>query len=195
MDLYAYAQIKDLEEIAKANGIEVPRLRGYRLMKDEEAVSEERIAEMKQDGIVQVVGQLCDGYPFWSLHPQYYTLCDRTDRIKARYLIENTKDPENPKIYTGIRWDRIHGKKRKVLKHAIKLQNKAIQKQYDMWNKYVGRDDVLYIHAKLGHNSWASLDDRTNMTRQPWFLDKIDDYWDPVYCDIYAKINMETDKQ
>ena len=35
MDLGAYAQIDDLSEIARRNGIEVPRLRGYRLMKDE----------------------------------------------------------------------------------------------------------------------------------------------------------------
>lgn len=32
MDLFAYTQIEDLEEIAKENGIECPRLRGYRLM-------------------------------------------------------------------------------------------------------------------------------------------------------------------
>lgn len=33
MDLGAYAQIEELEELAKLNGIQVPRLRGYRLMK------------------------------------------------------------------------------------------------------------------------------------------------------------------
>ena len=35
MDLYAYAQIDELEEIMKANDIEVPRLRGVRLMSQE----------------------------------------------------------------------------------------------------------------------------------------------------------------
>ena len=35
MDLYAYTQIDELEEIMKANDIEVPRLRGLRLMSKE----------------------------------------------------------------------------------------------------------------------------------------------------------------
>ena len=36
MDLYGYSQIEneEIKRIVKANGIEVPRLRGYRLMKD-----------------------------------------------------------------------------------------------------------------------------------------------------------------
>ena len=38
MDIGAYVQIDDLDKIAKENGIEVPRLRGYRLMKDEKPV-------------------------------------------------------------------------------------------------------------------------------------------------------------
>ena len=39
MDLGAYSQIDDLNEIAKENNIEVPRLRGYRLMKNEEYIT------------------------------------------------------------------------------------------------------------------------------------------------------------
>ena len=35
MDLYAYTQIDELEEIMKANNIGVPRLRGLRLMSKE----------------------------------------------------------------------------------------------------------------------------------------------------------------
>ena len=38
MDLGAYVQIEELEKIAKKNGIEVPRLRGYRLMSEEQPV-------------------------------------------------------------------------------------------------------------------------------------------------------------
>ena len=36
MDLFAYLQIEDLEKYLKDNNIEIPRLRGLRLMKDEE---------------------------------------------------------------------------------------------------------------------------------------------------------------
>ena len=38
MDLGAYAQIGRLEKIAANNGIYIPRLRGYRLMKDTPSV-------------------------------------------------------------------------------------------------------------------------------------------------------------
>ena len=36
MDLYAYSQIEKLEELVKANGINLPRLRGYSLMSKED---------------------------------------------------------------------------------------------------------------------------------------------------------------
>ena len=45
MDLGAYVQIGFLEDIAEANNIKIDRLRGYRLMKDCEAYSDEEIAE------------------------------------------------------------------------------------------------------------------------------------------------------
>ena len=41
MDLAAYLQIELFDEIAKKNGIQVPRLRGYRLMKAEKALDAE----------------------------------------------------------------------------------------------------------------------------------------------------------
>lgn len=43
MDLEAYINIEDLEQIAKENGIDIPRLRGYRLMKEEEPISQKKI--------------------------------------------------------------------------------------------------------------------------------------------------------
>ena len=39
MDLGAYAQIEDLEQIMKDNNIEIPRLRGLRLMRNEEPIT------------------------------------------------------------------------------------------------------------------------------------------------------------
>ena len=48
MDLGAYVQIDDISELAKANGIEVQRLRGYRLMVEEEPMTPEKIEELAQ---------------------------------------------------------------------------------------------------------------------------------------------------
>ena len=54
MDLGAYAQIEKLKAIAKANGIDVPRLRGYRLMKNEEPVSREEIKEIMRKKMLTI---------------------------------------------------------------------------------------------------------------------------------------------
>ena len=45
MDLYAYCQIDALDSVAKKHGIDIPRLRGYRLMEDEEPMPQSTINE------------------------------------------------------------------------------------------------------------------------------------------------------
>ena len=187
MDLYAYSQIDKLEKIAKENNIEVPRLRGYRLMSEEEKVSDETIAKEKKLCEVYVLKDLCSAYPNWSLNPMYYCSDGRADYLYDKYCIKEYTE-EGRHNYVGIKWNRIHGKKRKILKFAIKKQKQAIQEQYDMWNKYVGRDDVLYIHARIGGGNWSYFNG-DEITKQSWFLGKVDDYFDCTYCDIYAKIN------
>ena len=107
MDLLAYSQIEDLKEIAKENGIECPRLRGYRLMSEESP-------------------------------------------IDLQFETDNEK------------------------------------KQYKVFNKYVGRNDILYIHARIGGGNWPYYKDQ--VIDKPWFIEKVDDAYDSTYCDIYAKI-------
>lgn len=120
MDLGAYMQIGKLEQIMKDNGIEVPRLRGLRLMSEESPLSEEEI----HDQIIDM----------------------------ARVA---------PSI--------------------------VVRRQYEMFNKYCGRPDVLYIHARIGGPNWVTFGG-PELAKQPWFIDAIDDAFDPTYCDIYAKI-------
>ena len=86
-----------------------------------------------------------------------------------------------------IRWDRIHGKKRKILKFEIKKKQRRILKQFEIFNKYVGRDDVLYIHARIGGGNWDYFGG-PELAKQPWFIEKVDDSFDSTYCDIYASI-------
>ena len=186
MDLEAYAQIDELEVIAKKNGIEIPRLRGYRLMKDENPVSKEEIEEMKRKSEIDVAKKLCESHPFWSAHPKYRIADNWTDWLKSYFLVKEMDGiwPE----YTRIRWDRIHGWKRKVLKFEIKKQKRKIQQQFDTWNKYTGKENILYIHSRMGGNNWKYYDGKVELQNQPWFLDRVDDYWDNTYCDFYAKI-------
>lgn len=91
------------------------------------------------------------------------------------------------KEYTGVKWNKIHGRKRKVLKTFIHNEIKRQQRQSEVWNKYVGRNDVLYIHARIGGGNWLYY--YKEVVDQPWFLEKVDDSYDSTYCDIYAKIN------
>lgn len=187
MDLYSYMQIEELKDIAKANGIDVPRLRGYRLMKNEEAVN---ISEVITASSVPLTcaKDLCESKPFWKPNPYEYISNEWTDHLKKYYLIKDKKG-----YYTDIRWDRIHGWKRKVLKTYIHNQIKKITNQWELWNKYAGRSDVLYIHARIGGSNWSYYSDK--VVTQPWFLEKVDDPFDNTYCDIYAKITLETESK
>lgn len=186
MDLGAYAQIDNLGEIAKANNIDVPRLRGYRLMENEEPISKEEINQMLNDCAVEVCKDLCQAYPFWSSKPEYYVSSRYTDYV-CRYFLVETIGENGYKKYTDIRWDRIHGWKRKILKFEIKKEKRRIQAQFDMWNKYAGKKNVLYIHSRIGGYNWDYYGG-DELKKQPWFLEKVDDSFDSTYCDIYAVI-------
>lgn len=177
MDLGAYIQINDLDEIAKKNNIKVPRLRGYRLMKNEEYIDH---SDMFANVDIECVEDLCEAKPFWSNHPECWISDDYTDYLK-RFFLEY-KDGEPIKV----RWERIHGWKRKRLKLAIHNRKKRIASQFETWNKYVGRDDILYIHSRIGGSNWSYYS--REVVGKPWFIEKVDDCFDSTYCDIYARI-------
>lgn len=186
MDLLAYTQIDDLSQIAKENNIVVPRLRGYRLMKNEQPMPDEELKSLILECAVSVCADLCRSRPFWDMNSCSQEFSSRTDYLLNYYLIEGINE-DGRKVFVDIRWDRIHGKKRKVLKFAIKKQKKRIQQQFDIWNKYAGKDKVLYIHARIGGNNWECFGG-DELIKQPWFLEKVDDHFDGTYCDIYASI-------
>lgn len=151
MDLGAYAQIEDLEKIMEENGISVPRLRGIRLMKDEKALTDEEIEKYaRRIGLNGCAFAVLSNFQY---DPYCFEMSGSTDRLKRKYIVykrceKGYKEPVN------IRWDRIHGYKRKLFKYVIK---QARKKSFEMWNtfnKYCGRDDVLYIHARIGGENW-----------------------------------------
>lgn len=189
MDLGAYMQIDLLSKIAEKNGIEIPRLRGYRLMIVEEPISQEEIGRIKKRAAIEAVMRLCEHDPYWCCPSPFRTWNERI-RIKQDYYLTFESDEHGYRDYTGIRWDRIHGKKRRVLKFAIKQKERAIQRQYDLWNKYAGKANILYIHSRTGALSWYYCEEKDAILNAPWFLDRVDDWWDPTYCDFYAKIEI-----
>lgn len=185
MDLYAYSQIDTLEEIMKNNNINVPRLRGLLLMKDEVPFSREDFEKMCKNAELNTVKRLCRARPYWSRKPYVHSYNLWTDYLVSYYISDNKRGDEDG----HVRWDRIHGWKRRVAKFEIKKKKRRIREQLEMFNKYAGRDDVLYIHARIGGNNWKYYDGDNTIAKEPWFLGKVDDRWDSTYCDIYAKID------
>ena len=181
MDLYAFANITNLEELVEANGIEVTRLRGLRLMSNEEPISPEEIEETKKHSTFYILRDLLTACPVWT-NSNTYVFDASSDRRMDYYLV---KDKQGD--YVVIRWDRIHSKHRKKLKFEIKKKIRRINEQYALWNKYAGQNNILYIHARIGGDNWE-LYGGSEISKQSWFLEKVDDYFDRTYCDIYAQI-------
>ena len=186
MDLEAYIQIPDLDAVAEANGIRVSRLRGYRLIRDCRRYTEDEMREDENHTRIHAYERIMASAPPFTLNPKCYGWDARTRRRERKYLI---KDKDGHTI--GIRMDLLHGKKRKAAKYEIKRFLRLQKTQSGLWNKYAGREDVLYIHARLGSWNWSSETWR-DYKRNPWFLDGCDDTYDPSYCDIYARIDPST---
>ena len=186
MDLFAYTQIVDLQAIADRNDISVPRCRGYRLMKNEECVTTAEIEQMITEQALYEAENL------FRLHPSglSYEYSESAMARARRYIVirKNENGFDDP---VAVRWDRVHGKMRKAVKRVFKQVRRDVKDQYALFNSYVGREDVLYIHARLGSTSWTDEKIKAEITRQPWFLAKVDDSFDSSYCDIYARIGRE----
>ena len=187
MNLTAYSQIEDLMPVLQSTGIEIPRLRGLGLMKNEEPVSKTDLDEILHSMEILAVQNLCESFPAWDFYSCCSEYCPATDRrIKKYMILDKDGDP------IGIRWDRIHGKKRKIAKYAIKQYKKAVIDNINVFNKYAGRDDVLFVHARIGGDNWNYFNGPSIVASHPAFLEKVDDYFDSTYCDIYLKIDPET---
>lgn len=178
MDLGAYANIENLSAIASANGIDIPRLRGYRLMAGEESITKEEIEKEINWQYLKDVEHMLTG-----MAPHCYELSQRTIRLARKYMILDRGG------YTiGVRWDRLHGKRRKKAKYLQKKIAREVSTPLEIFNKYCGRNDVLYIHARIGGANWIPYGGKT-IEKEPWFIEKIDDAFDNTYCDIYARID------
>lgn len=186
MDLYAYANIDNLEEVMKVNNIEVPRLRGLRLMANEQSVTKNDISETaKNIGLWDCQNACCSGFK-WNASLVEYS--SKTRAIEKKYLVFENGNA------VDIRWDKVHGKKRKLFKYNMKKARQRVEEQYAMFNKYAGRNDVLYIHARIGGGNWNWYNCDDVIKAQPWFLDVVEDAFDCTYVDIYAKIGEVTEE-
>ena len=178
MNLDAYMNIDRLEEIAQKNNIVIPRLRGYQLMSEEEPFPVENMEQLFKDVEVEKCEELITAMPLYAINSTCHRFDKNTDKKKEKYIKGNK-----------VLWNNIHGKFRKNLKFAIKIQKKAIKNQFDTFNKYVGRKDIMMVHARVGGDNWEFFDCHKTVATQPWFIEKVDDCFDSTYCDIYVKIS------
>ena len=187
MDIGAYAKINDLSTILDSTGINIPRLRGLRLMAMEERITEEEIKEMTASAEVDAVEDLVRACPPWSVNSDCHSYCKRTDDNLKRFLVY-TKNENGYERPTAVRQGKIHGKRRKKIKLLAKTQIRHIRKSIDTFNKYAGRKDVLYVHARIGGNNWVFCGGQ-QVAEHPAFIERVDDWCDSTYCDIYLKID------
>ncbi|MDT3388624.1 MAG: hypothetical protein LIR46_12830 [Bacteroidota bacterium] len=185
MDLYAYAQIDDLQKVLNDNNIQVPRLRGIRLMENEKPIPVEEINKQAEQIGFYDCESACESKFVWD--PFCFELSEATRKLKRKY-IKYARDKENKNVgeIVGINWDTIHGKKRKLFKYNLRMAKRRTFQNYNTFNKYCGNPDVVYIHARIGGGNWPHY--RKEVENQEWFIEKVDDPFDSTYCDIYAKI-------
>ncbi len=194
MDLGAYAQIDTFTSIAEKHGINVPRLRGYRYMGEEQPLTDDDMSQIGSDIAVDE----CEGFlrsPHGCKHIQVYS--SATNRRVKKYMIRKKVGDYNGHAIlgsVGVDWSKVHGKLRKEMRFVWKNAMKRTRQQFGVFNKYAGRSDVLYIHARIGGNNWKYYGG-PELAKQPWFLEKVDDAFDSTYCDIYAKIEPISEDQ
>lgn len=177
MDIWAFVQIEKLEELAKANGIDVPRLRGYRWMGDQTIETEKDIAEQ--------LDRFTKSEYAWMESYAEKLLENIVSRVNAEYEQSEEFDVEAWKRSRDFNIDSALND----LQHHwsdIHSYPSRYKKQTDMWNRYCGCHDVLLIHSRIGSGAYKLKD-------QPWFLDYVLDAYDPTYCDIYAKLTVIPD--
>lgn len=177
MDLYAYTLIDDLIYLMDANGIDIPRLRGLRLMRNETPVTSEELEESITWLMLNEMDNVLCANPPFTMNPHCFMFSLDTDRRREKYM--RFDENRNP---VSVRWDRLHGKKRKAMKYAARKARRNKTSQIAMYNKYAGMPGVLYIHSRIG-TGWHRY------KNEPWFLDAICDAFDSTYCDIYARID------
>lgn len=180
MDLGAYAKIKDLGKVMIDNGIEIPRLRGLRLMSEENPLSEEEIKDQIDFIGLLECKHLCQSD--FHLNSNGFDLSTRTERITKKYIIY---DKDENRI--GVNWKNLHGRKRKLFRYCLKSAKKRVLRTYITFNRYCGQKNVLYIHARIGGKNWIYFDG-PKIAKQSWFIEKVDDAYDSTYCDIYARL-------
>lgn len=75
----------------------------------------------------------------------------------------------------------------RVPRRDARRSAKRTRIQLEAFNRYVGRKDVMMVHARIGGYNWKEYGGFW-LEKEPWFIERVDDGFDPTYCDIYVKV-------
>ena len=184
MDLFAYTQIGSLQDILASTGVDIPRLRGLRLMLEENPVPDTDIAEAIREEQMYVAERVIQSVPKWSPNSNVTRYSWETDRACRKYLVYGDDGRA-----TAIRWELIHEQHRRNMKHAMKIAKRRVLNSFDTFNRYAGRDDILCVHARIGGRNWGYFNEGGVVSGSDAFIEKVDDMFDDTYCDIYLRID------
>ncbi len=176
MDLGAYANIEDLKHILEENSIVISRLRGLRLMKYEELISQDRLEEMinsmKLENAIRWLKQ--KSWNCWS--------SQKDNNTHPAFIYDNVEDIEAPESkIVAIDWSKVDKYDKKTIDTKNKEDEQRIRNNIEMYNSYIGKD-VLYVHARQGGFNRKAFPIDTTHTM---YLSDCDDWFDETYCDIY----------
>lgn len=175
MDLGAFSQINTLDSVFKAVGVTIYRLRGLRLMKFEKSITQEEIDKRISHEKVQTVETWLKQHSF------YCWSSDRDEKKHPAFIYDKDNN------IVDYDFSKVHGKDRKRIKFEFKKLNKKYKAQFNLFNKYVGKN-VLYVHARQGGNNRFYYG-MSLVEKHPRWLSDIDDAYDCTYCDIYFNLD------
>lgn len=75
------------------------------------------------------------------------------------------------------------------MKHVMKITKRRVLESFGTFNRYVGRDDILCVHARIGGRNWGYYNRGGAVSGSDAFIEKVDDMFDDTYCDIYLRID------
>lgn len=154
---------------------EIPRARAIEMMSDNEPLLSDTVSELKKQSELDIYKRACTSDPLFTPDAYIHEYSDKTNAVQKKFLDKNGE----------LKWNLVHGKGRKRIKFAIKKANKKIDKFRELWNKYAGKKDVACVRARIGGYYW----DKQDIENKPWFLEKVDDWFDETYCYIFCKID------
>ena len=177
MDLGAYAQIDDLGDLLVKNNIIIERLRGLRLMKDEEPVSEEELTKIIEEA------KLNYAVDWLQQHSDFIWSSEKAQNKHESFIYG--KDKYGYEAVVEIDFSKVNDRDKKHIEDRWKMIEERYTSQFTMFNKYCGKD-VLYVHARQGGGNRPDYPINTN---HPMYLGDVDDAFDKTYCDIYYDLS------